>query len=344
MNNKELEIEVNGRVQGVAFRNTVRRYCEKNGINGFVVNKDDGNVLILVQAEKKVLENFLGWINGSPGFSYIESLRYNWRTGVKKYDDFKIIRKDNLIVEQAKNFFNLGKYLVGRGKLKVPTHLAIIPDGNRRWAKQKGLHAEFGHYRAANVSNVKSLIGEARNLGVKYISFWGFSTENWKRNDKEIEAIFDTVLNLVKGFRKNESENKFRFIHIGRKDRLPKALKDELTFIEEESKDNKDFTIVLFLDYGGRDEIARAINKIIKSGKKKIEEKDIENYLDTKGIPDPDFIIRTSGEQRLSGFMPFQAIYAELYFTDVLFPDFDAKELRKAVEEYSRRKRRFGGN
>jgi len=227
---------------------------------------------------------------------------------------------------------------------KIPIHLSIIPDGNRRWAKAKGLLASEGHRRAGSYEHIKNLFDEVKKLGIKYLSFWGFSTDNWKRDKKEIEEIFKLVLKAIGEWRKEAFENKIRFRHFGRKDRLPKNLVDEIEKLEEETKGFENFNVNLCLDYGGRDEIVRAVNKILKSGKKEINEGEFMEYLDSAGIPEPDLIVRTSGEQRTSGFMPFQAAYAELYFADVHFPDFDACELGKAVEEFAKRKRRFGGN
>jgi undecaprenyl diphosphate synthase len=227
---------------------------------------------------------------------------------------------------------------------KIPVHIALIPDGNRRWAKLHKLEASAGHKKAGSYEHIKDLFDAARNLGVKYLSFWGFSTENWKRDEKEIDAIFELVSKAVKEWRKEAIENKIRFRHIGRKDRLPKNLIEEIDKLEKETKDNEDFNVQICLDYGGRDEIVRAVNKIIEKGEKSIDEKKFNDYLDTNGIPEPDLIIRTSGEKRTSGFMPFQSAYSEWYFADVHFPDFDACELKKAISEFGKRKRTFGGN
>ncbi len=227
---------------------------------------------------------------------------------------------------------------------KIPVHISIIPDGNRRWAKSKGLIASAGHKKAGSYEHIKDLFDTARGEGVKYLSFWGFSTENWKRDTREIDSIFELVSKAVKEWRKEAIENKIRFRHIGRKDRMPKYLIEEINKLEEETKDNSDFHVQICLDYGGRDEIVRAINKILKSGKREINENDFAGYLDSAGIPEPDLIIRTSGEKRTSGFMPFQSAYSELYFSDVHFPDFDACELKEAISEFGKRKRTFGGN
>jgi len=232
--------------------------------------------------------------------------------------------------------------MADKEKNKTLLHLAIIPDGNRRWAKSKGLVATEGHRKASSKKHIEELFNEARKLGVKYLSFWGFSTENWNRDKKEIDEIFNLVLNAAKEWRKDIEKNKIRFIHIGRKDRLPKNLSDELAKLEEETRNYSDFFVLICLDYGGRDEILRAVNTILKSGKKEISEDEFKQYLDTKDIPEPDLIIRTGGEMRLSGFLPFQSVYSELYFTKVYFPDFDACELRAAVEDYKKRTRRFG--
>jgi len=344
MEKYELEIEAYGRVQGVGFRVLVKRYADKNKIRGFIVNRNTGGVMIVVQGEKNKVENVLGWLQSNPGLSKIESLKYVWRKSGKIYEDFKIVKNGNFFSEQARNFYNLGKYIFKGKSENVPKNIAIIPDGNRRWAKGQGLHSEFGHYKAGSIDNILSLLNEADKLGVRYISFWGFSTENWKRSEIEREAIFNLILEIVAVLRKDAISHNFRFRHIGRKDRLPKNLLKALKEIEEDSKDNTGLTVQLCLDYGGKDEIIRAINKILKSGKKRISENDLSSALDTNGIPEVDLIIRTSGEQRTSGFMPYQAGYAELYFTEKHFPDFKKEDLRKAVEWYGDRERRFGGN
>jgi undecaprenyl diphosphate synthase len=224
----------------------------------------------------------------------------------------------------------------------IPLHVAIILDGNRRWAKSKGFGASYGHIKSSNYEQLKSLFSEAKKLGVKYLSLWAFSTENWLRPEKEREVIFKLILDLVIKCRKDCSENKIKFIHIGRKDRLPKKPISEISKLEKKTKNFKDFTIILCLDYGGRDEILRAINKIIKLKLKKIDEQKFSRLLDTSGIPDVDLIIRTAGERRASGFMPFQSVYSEFYFSKLCFPDFDRKELRKAVKDFEKRKRNFG--
>ena len=221
-------------------------------------------------------------------------------------------------------------------------HSAIIPDGNRRWAKEKGFEASYGHSKGGDYEHLRGLLDEARKLGIKYVSFWGFSTENWARGKLERNAIFNLILKSIKRFREDALKNKTRFRHIGRRDRLPESLLSELEKIEEETKNFSDFNVMLCLDYGGRDEIVRAINRMIKEGVKQIDEKEFAKYLDTAEIPEPDMIIRTAGEKRLSGFMAFQSAYAELYFSEVYFPDFDAGELRKAVEDFKKRKRNFG--
>ncbi len=222
---------------------------------------------------------------------------------------------------------------------KIPKHVVIIPDGNRRWAKRRGLISTKGHEKAGTYSSFKSLFREAQRLGIEYLSTWGFSTENWKRSKQEVSIILKIVENLLDEFLKDKTID-FRMIHIGRKDRLPKSLVEKMDKLERQTKNYKT-TLILALDYGGQDEIIRAIKKSNKQGLT------IDNFykqLDTSEIPNPDLIIRTGGEQRLSGFMPYQSVYSELYFTKKLFPSFKPKDLRKAVKKYSKRSRRFGGN
>ncbi|MBI4973349.1 di-trans,poly-cis-decaprenylcistransferase [Candidatus Roizmanbacteria bacterium] len=229
-------------------------------------------------------------------------------------------------------------------KMKVPVHIAIIADGNRRWAKERGLPTLEGHRRGAEV--VKQLSKKAKALGVKIITFWVFSTENWKRTVEEtgyLMNLFDTFVDLE---RKEAVKEKTRIIHMGRKDRIPEGLRKKIIQAEEETKHFTDYYFVVALDYGGRDEVVRAVQKIHNDGlsMSNLQESDIDNYLDTKDLPqpDPDIIIRTSGESRLSGFMSWQSAYSEYCFSPLMFPDFGPDKLEEAIKEYGERKRRFG--
>tara|TARA_Y100000310_G_scaffold340504_1_gene436499 strand:+ start:582 stop:1280 length:699 start_codon:yes stop_codon:yes gene_type:complete len=230
-----------------------------------------------------------------------------------------------------------------KGKGKSIKHVAIIPDGNRRWAIEKGMKGIKGHEKSATYENLKDLMQEARDLGVEYMTFWGFSTENWKRSKTEINYVFGLIEKLLTRIEEDLIRDKIRFRHLGRRDRLPKKLIKVIDDVENATKEFEDFNLQICIDYGGRDEIVRALNKALRSGVQEINEEDFVNFLDSEGIPDPDLIIRTSGENRLSGFMSFQSAYSEFYFTNVHFPEFGAAELRKAVEEFTSRGRRFGG-
>ncbi len=338
---KQLEIEVFGRVQAVRLRKSVKEYADAQALKGYVENREDGSVEILVQGKEEELLKFLHFLQESPGFSKISGVNYKWRGVGKEYPSFEIVRANGFVLDQAKSLINLGKRIID--KKKVPEHLAIIPDGNRRWAMRKGFEGTFGHHKAGSFENLDELFREGKKLGVKYMSIWGFSTENWKRNEKEIEAIFSLILSRVQRFRQTAKKDKIRFFHVGRKDRIPEALRVALESLEAETVGNSDFNVVLCLDYGGRDEIVRAINKAVSSGTKEFDEESFAKYLDTKEIPEPDLIIRTGGEKRISGFMPFQGAYSEFYFVDKFFPDFNVEDLREAVDDFAERKRRFGG-
>ena len=219
----------------------------------------------------------------------------------------------------------------------LPKHVAIIPDGNRRWAKEKGKPTTEGHRYAAQTT-LPNLINELIKLEIKYFTFWALSTENLiGRTKEELSHLFNLIRISLKSKYKEFKEKKIRLKIIGNLIKLPEDLQKEAYKITKETMNNKKITIVLGLNYGGRDEIIRAI----KRGKNLTKE-NLGNYLDTAGIPDPDLIIRTGGEKRLSGFMLWQSEYSELYFSDLLFPDFTAKELEKAIINYSERQRRFG--
>lgn len=229
--------------------------------------------------------------------------------------------------------------------MNIPTHIAIIMDGNRRWAKLHGLDPVKGHEQAAT-NAVEPLIQKCVDLGIKYVTFWAFSTENWKRDEEELKGLFNV-------FRFALGSLALKFIQKGAKlrilgdiSRFPEDIaKKSLEMISASSK-NHNITVTFALNYGGRDEILRAVKKIVKDGiaPEKIDEDLFSSYLDTAGVPDPDLIIRTGGEQRTSGYLPWQSVYAELYFTSVLFPDFTPDLLEKAIAEFGNRDRRFGGN
>ncbi len=225
--------------------------------------------------------------------------------------------------------------------LNIPSHIAIIVDGNRRWAKKRGLPDSLGH--KAGFDRVEPLATAANKAGVKCVTCWVFSTENWKRKKDEVDFIFSLANDIASKFRDKFVREKIRFVHLGRKDRIPSKLKEEIDETERLTKDFTGFTFAVALDYGGHDEIIRTIKKL-NENHLEIDKENIEKYLDTSSLPQLDLIIRTGGECRLSGFMPWQSEYAEYYFTNVLFPDFDDKEFEKAIEDYCGRERRFGGD
>ncbi|NMB91332.1 di-trans,poly-cis-decaprenylcistransferase [candidate division WWE3 bacterium] len=225
--------------------------------------------------------------------------------------------------------------------LSVPKHVAIIMDGNRRWAKEKGLPSLEGHRRGAD--NFEKLAERAKELGILCFTGWAFSTENWKRSKEEVKYLFSLIGGLAERYKKKCQEKKTKFIHLGRKDRIPEETRKTLEDVEESTKGFNDFTVAIGVDYGGHDELLRVMKKM-KEDKEEITQENIEKNLDTASLPQIDLIIRTGGEKRLSGFMSWQCAYAELYFTDTYFPDFGVKQLEEAVKNFSQRERRFGGN
>jgi undecaprenyl diphosphate synthase len=227
---------------------------------------------------------------------------------------------------------------------KVPDHIAMILDGNRRWARARGLKPWEGHY--AGYKAIQELARASRSLGVHTFTIWAFSTENWERPREEVGAIMNLLGKAIEQAKKEAVEEKVRMVHIGRKDRLPADLARGIAELEELTSSYTGHTFNFAVDYGGHDEIVRAVNKILESGKREITIKDFEDYLDTAGqaFPYVDLFIRTSGEQRTSGLFPWQLDYAEYYFEPEHLPDFTPEKLREAVLDYSRRRRRFGGN
>ena len=229
----------------------------------------------------------------------------------------------------------------------IPNHIAMILDGNRRWARARGLKPWEGHYHGYLA--VEKLSKAVRELGVHTFTVWAWSTENWERPQKEIDAIMDLFRKALKTKEKEFHQEKVALVHLGRKDRLPKDIREQLIKIEAETKKySKNHIYNLAVDYGGRDEIVRATQRAIESGikSKDLNNDNFEKFLDTYGepYPNPDLFIRTSGEQRTSGLLPWQLVYAEYYFADTHLPDFTSERLREAILDFSRRRRRFGGN
>jgi len=224
---------------------------------------------------------------------------------------------------------------------KIPGHVGIIPDGNRRWAKSHGLQAIQGHERGFR--QVKEIADKAFDLGVEVLSIWGFSTENWDRNQVEIDYLMSKFVQLIKEESVKLNEKNIKLIVSGRRDRLPIDLVKAIETAETLTVSNSAGTVNLCLDYGGRQELLETVNKLLKQKKSEVTFEDIVTNLYHQ-LPDLDLIIRTSGEQRLSGFMPWQGVYSELLFIDKHWPEFGPDDLAAAVLEYGRRERRFGGD
>ena len=230
--------------------------------------------------------------------------------------------------------------------MNVPNHVAVILDGNGRWAKSKGLPRKMGHVQGGK--NVEDMLYVADELGIKYFTVYAFSTENWKRSEDEVNALMALLRSyLMSGFRK-AANNNVRIRIIGDKTALAQDIQDTIQKLEEDSKENTGLQFQIAINYGGRDEMIRMMKKMYESAKcgeisvEDITEEYVSNHLDTQGIPDPDLLIRTSGEQRISNFLLWQLAYTEFYFADCHWPDFNKEELLKAIESYNARDRRFG--
>lgn len=230
---------------------------------------------------------------------------------------------------------------------KEPEHVAIILDGNGRWAKKRLLPRNAGHMQGSKV--VEQICEDAHNLGIKYLTVYAFSTENWKRPKDEVDALMKLLDRYLKNCIERSSKNNMRVRVLGDISTLSQKLQDKIIELEAKSKNNTGLNFQVALNYGGRDEMLRAVRKCAEEcagGRIKpadIDEAYFDGMLDTADIPDPDLLIRTSGEQRISNFLLWQLAYTEFYFTDVLWPDFNKKELKKAIEYYENRDRRFGG-
>lgn len=230
--------------------------------------------------------------------------------------------------------------------MRVPNHIAIILDGNGRWAKKRGMPRSFGHFKGCE--NLEDICEVAKELGVKYLTVYAFSTENWKRSKEEVDGLMKLFRNYLKKCIKISQKNNMRVKVIGDITAFDSDIQESIEKLEDFSKDFTDLHFQIALNYGSRDEITRAVNRMLedqKAGKLEtpVSEDTISGYLDTAGLPDPDLMIRTSGELRLSNYLLWQLAYSEFYFTDVPWPDFKKEELVKAIEKYNERDRRYGG-
>ncbi|MBQ5446028.1 MAG: isoprenyl transferase [Lachnospiraceae bacterium] len=240
----------------------------------------------------------------------------------------------------------MGNTEVDLTKLNIPKHVAIILDGNGRWAKKRFMPRNYGHIQGAKA--VEQICEDANNIGIKYLTVYAFSTENWNRSEEEVDALMKLLRRYLKNCIERSNKNNMRVRVIGEKSRLSEDIRNKIDELEECSKNNTGLNFTIALNYGSRDEIRRAVSEIateVSEGKLSpddISESLINEHLDTSGLPDPDLLIRTSGEERLSNFLLWQLAYTEFYFTDVLWPDFNKEELIKAVVKYNGRDRRFG--
>lgn len=230
--------------------------------------------------------------------------------------------------------------------MSTPEHIAIILDGNGRWAKSKGMPRNYGH--TVGAKNVETICKAANDLGVKYLTLYAFSTENWNRPDSEVKALMTLLESYLKNCIKTANKNNMRVRVIGEISRLSDDFQQKIRNLEEVSSTNTGLNLTIAINYGSRDEMVRAVKHLVSdhdAGRLSIDDIDADtfsSYLDTKDIPDPDLLIRTSGEQRLSNYLLWQLAYSEFYFTDVPWPAFDKNELKKAVDAYNKRDRRFG--
>lgn len=228
----------------------------------------------------------------------------------------------------------------------IPVHVAIILDGNGRWAKKKGMPRNYGHVQGAK--NVEVICRAAYHMGIKYLTVYAFSTENWSRPKEEVDALMSLLKQYMKNCQKTAKKNNMRVRVIGDKTGLSEDIQRDIAALEEATKDYSGLNFTIALNYGGRDELTRAVKHIAESVKagelnpEDIREETVEGFLDTAGLPDPDLLIRTSYELRISNYLLWQLAYSEFYFTEVPWPDFNEEELEKAVAAYQTRDRRFG--
>lgn len=231
--------------------------------------------------------------------------------------------------------------------MQIPNHVAIILDGNGRWAKKRGMPRNYGHAQGAKT--VEDMCEITYNLGIRYFTVYAFSTENWNRPKDEVDALMKLLRNYMINCKKRANKNNMRVRVIGDKSGIDKDIREKIEDLEESTKNNTGLNFQIAINYGGRDEITRALKRISKDVKdglidvERINQDTISDYLDTRGIPDPDLLIRTCGELRISNFLLWQCAYTEFYISDIAWPDFSKEELEKAITAYNQRERKYGG-
>ncbi len=225
-------------------------------------------------------------------------------------------------------------------ELKIPRHIAIIMDGNGRWAKKRLLPRTAGH--KVGLDTFVNTVDSCSDLGIEYLTVYAFSTENWNRATEEVSALMELMSRGIVKYEPEMVRKNIRLKLLGDIDRFEPKYREALRSVEERLSNNTGMTLCICLSYGGRQELVNAVNRLLKEGKTEITAEDIERNLYSAGVPDPDLVVRTSGEYRISNFLLWQSAYSEYYFTDVYWPDFDKKELLKAIESFSKRERRFG--
>lgn len=230
--------------------------------------------------------------------------------------------------------------------MQIPNHVAIILDGNGRWAKKRGMPRNYGHAQGAKT--VEDMCEITYNLGIRYFTVYAFSTENWNRPKDEVDALMKLLRNYMINCKKRANKNNMRVRVIGDKSGLDEDIREKIEDLEESTRNNTGLNFQIAINYGGRDEITRALKRISKDVKdglidvERINQDTISDYLDTKGIPDPDLLIRTCGELRISNFLLWQCAYTEFYISDIAWPDFSKEELEKAITAYNQRERKYG--
>ena len=240
----------------------------------------------------------------------------------------------------------MAKKNIDTSNMRIPNHVAIILDGNGRWAKKHLMPRNYGHKKGAQT--VETICEDAFNIGIKYLTVYAFSTENWNRPEKEVSALMKLLEDYLTDSIVRSTKNNMKVRIIGDKSKLREVLQEKISLLEDATRNNTGLNFTIAINYGSRDEMIRAMKKMAsdvsmnKLAVTDITDKIFETYLDTNDIPDPDLLIRTSGEQRLSNYLLWQLAYTEFYFTDCLWPDFDKFELLKAVEQYNKRDRRYG--
>lgn len=326
------EITIKGKVQGVYFRKNTKKKADELKITGYVRNEKDGAVFVHAEGTQSKLLNFIKWCSIGEGKAEVEEIKCSWIKPTGVYSSFEVINPIESAVNILSNIILTSTHQIPKDTI-IPKHLAIIPLGTRRWARNRNIDVLKGYTVAAQAIN--DLLECLPSANIKYLTILALSQDIWKLPTKEIEAVLNDLDIWIKELKPTLQKNQIRFSTIGRTNRLPKSIRQNIETLEKHTKNNKKLIFTFGIDYSGRDEILRTYNKAIQKDLPSMDDKSFVQFCDTANIPDPDILVVTGGRRSVNDFLLWQINRTHIHFTSKDFPDFTCDDLKEIVIEYS---------